>query len=144
MPTDDRLIHLVFTAQQKLRTYLKNALDMEAIRVTPAQTGILFLLKRKDGQSMTELSQLLSTDNSTITGLIDRLEKSGFVSRKVSPTDRRVFHIYLTPHGIKEINKAKTVIRRVNEEIKTGFSEQEIESFKKVLNSFFEKFNEGR
>lgn len=93
---------------------------------------------------MTELSQLLSIDNSTITGLIDRLEKSGFVSRKVSPTDRRIFHIYLTTQGMKEINRAKTVIRRVNEEIKTGFSEQEIESFKKVLNSFFEKFNEGK
>ena len=144
MLTDDRLIYLVFTAQQKLRTYLKNALDMEEIRVTPAQTGILFLLKRREGQSMTELSQLLSIDNSTITGLIDRLEKSGFVSRKVSPTDRRIFNIYLTTQGMKEINRAKTVIRRVNEEIKTGFSEQEIESFKKVLNSFFEKFNEGK
>lgn len=141
MPTDDRLIYLVFTAQQKLRTYLKNALINDGATVTVAQSGILFLLKQKNGRTMTELSRTLSTDNSTVTGLVDRLEKSGFVRRNASANDRRISHIYITPQGIEEVDRAKVVIRKVNEEIKSGFSEQEIESFKKVLKSLFEKFN---
>ncbi|MCK4784469.1 MAG: MarR family transcriptional regulator [Desulfobacteraceae bacterium] len=128
-------------AQQKLRTYLKDALAMEGVRVTPAQAGILFLLKKKNGQSMTELSQFLSIDNSTITGLVDRLEKSGFASRNASTSDRRMFRIFITPQGIEESNKAKTTIKRVNEEIKSGFSREDIEIFKRILNSFLEKFN---
>ena len=77
MPKDDRLIYLVFTAQLKLRTYLKNAFSEAGVTITPAQSGILFLLKRKNGQTMSELSQVLTLDNSTLTGLVDRLERAG-------------------------------------------------------------------
>lgn len=137
---DDRLIYLIFTAQQKLRTYIKNTLVKENVRVTIAQAGILFLLKQKSRQSMSELSQTLSIDNSTLTGLIDRLERSDFVRRNSDPADRRALNIVITDAGLKELEKAKIVIRRINEEIKAGFSEQELESFKKVLRQFATKF----
>jgi DNA-binding MarR family transcriptional regulator len=141
MPTDDRLMYILSLAQQKLWTYLKAALRAEGVRITPAQAGILFLLKKKDGQSMTEISKMLSMDNSTITGLVDRLEKAGFVRRDDSPSDRRMFLIYITPQGVEESNRARTIIRKVNEEIKSGFSEKEIQTFKKILHSFSEKFS---
>jgi len=38
------------------------------------------------------------------------------------------------------VNQAKTVINRVNDEIKADFSTEEIEAFKKILNSFVVKF----
>lgn len=144
MSTDDRLIYLVFTAQQKLRTYLNNCLVAEGVKVTPAQSGILFLLKQQNGRTMTELSQIIGFDNSTVTGLVDRLEKSGLVTRNSNPSDRRLSHIYITPRGLEEVNRAKTVIRKVNEEIKKGFAPEEIEAFKGVLKSFFKKFNSGK
>jgi DNA-binding MarR family transcriptional regulator len=140
MGKNDRLIYLIFTAQQKLRTYIKNALVKENVRVTIAQAGILFLLKQKTGQSMSEISQFLSVDNSTLTGLIDRLERSGFVQRNSNPGDRRSLNIDITESGLRELEKAKVVIRRINEEVKEGFSEQEMESFKKVLQHFTSKF----
>lgn len=143
MFADDRLIYMIFNAQQKLRTNLKNALEMEGIKVTPAQAGILFLLKERDGQTMTELSQVLSIDNSTMTGLIDRLQKSGFVNRIAGLKDRRISRIRITTQGMEEIERAKAVIHKVNEKIKSGFSQQEMDTFKSVLNSFFEKFNNG-
>jgi len=143
MKKDDRLIYLIFTAQQKLRTYMKNVLMKENVKVTTAQAGILFLIKQKSGQSMSELSQILSVDNSTLTGLVDRLERAGFVRRNSDPDDRRALNIDITEAGIRELEKAKVVIRRINEEIKAGFSEQEIDSFKKVLQHFTLKFNKN-
>jgi DNA-binding MarR family transcriptional regulator len=143
MPTDDRLIYLVFTAQQKLKTYLNNTLSSEGVTVTPAQAAILFMLREKDGQSMSELSQVLSMDNSTVTGLVDRLQRSGLVTRRANPDDRRISLIRITPQGVEEIKKAKPVITRVNERIKAGLSEREINTFKRILNSFFEKFHNG-
>jgi DNA-binding MarR family transcriptional regulator len=140
MPTDDRLIYLIFTAQQKLRTHLNNIMIKEHVGVTPAQAGILFLLKEKDGRTMSELSQILSIDNSTITGLVDRLEKAGLVRRDLSPNDRRSSHVYASPEGMSEADKAKRVIRKVNQEIMEGFTAEEIASFKKILKSFFQKF----
>lgn len=143
MPPDDRLIYLLFTAQQKLRTYLKKMMTKENVRVTTAQAGILFLLKQKDGRTMSELSQILSIDNSTITGLVDRLEKTGLVRRNASPHDRRASHVFVNPQGIEEVDKAKRVIRMVNQEIKNGFSAEELDSFNRILRSFFHKFDSG-
>jgi DNA-binding MarR family transcriptional regulator len=140
MAKDDRLIYLVFTAQQKLRTHLKNAMSEAGVSITPAQSAMLFLLKRKDGQTMSELTQELSIDNSTLTGLVDRLERSGFVRRNASTADRRSSHVYITESGNQEIERAKAVIRRVNDRIREDFSEEELESFKKILKSFFVRF----
>jgi hypothetical protein len=45
MNADDILIYLIFTAQNKLRTYLNNTMTADGVKVTVAQSGILFLLK---------------------------------------------------------------------------------------------------
>jgi DNA-binding MarR family transcriptional regulator len=141
MSDNDRLIYLIFTAQQRLRNYLKQALAKEGIKITPAQAGILALLLEKDGRTMTELSQALSIDNSTITGLVDRLENTGFLQRRPTAEDRRISMIYITPEGDQEIRKAIIPLTKVNEEIKSGFSADDMVIFKRVLNSFFVKFN---
>ncbi len=143
MLPDDRLIYLIFTAQQKLRTYLKKKMTKENVRVTTAQAGILFLLKQKDGRTMSELSQILTIDNSTITGLVDRLEKTGLVRRDASLHDRRASHVFINAQGLEEVDKAKRVIRMVNQEIKNGFSPEELASFNRILRSFFHKFDSG-
>ena len=140
---DDRLIYLIFTAQHRLRMHIRDQLTAAGVKITLEQAGILFLLKAEDGQAMSQLSRLLLLDNSTVTGLIDRLEKSGFVLRKADPKDRRIFLIHITGQGIKEVDKAKPVINKVNEEIKTDFSMEEMESFKKILNSFVAKFKKA-
>ena len=138
--TGERLIYLVFTAQNRLRMHIRNELVAAGVKITLVQAGILFLLKQENGQPMSQLSRRLFLDNSTITGLIDRLERSGFVIRKVNQKDRRSSLIHITPQGTKEVNKAETVIHRVNEEIKADFSKEEIESFKRVLNGLLAKF----
>jgi len=144
--TDDRLIFLIFTAQNKLRTYLNNALAAAGVRVSYAQAGIIFLLKQGSIGTMSDLSRLIGVDNSTLTGLVDRLEKAGFVARQTSSTDRRSLSVRVTPEGIAEGEKAKAIIRGVNAEVKEGFSPEELKIFKGVLRSFFDKFDkqEGR
>ena len=132
-PAEDRLIYLVSMAQNRLQSRLKSALAAEGVRVTPAQSGILFLLKAKDGRTMTELGRALAIDNATITGLVDRLERDGFVRRNKSASDRRALNVSITPEGVEEVDRAKAIVRRVNESIKAGFSPAEIEAFKKIL-----------
>jgi len=119
---------------------LKKEMNDRGTTVTPVQAGILFLL-RKNAHTMTELSQILAIDNSAITGLVDRLEKSGLAQRTTNPDDRRTYLIRITEKGKAEIDRAHVTIKRVNEEIKSGFSKAEVETFKKVLNSLLEKFS---
>jgi DNA-binding MarR family transcriptional regulator len=79
-------------------------------------------------------------ENPTVTGLIDRLEKLGYVKRSNHPDDRRVYLIYLTEKGNMVAKRALPIIKKLHEEIKAGYSKKEIDAFKKVLIGAFNKF----
>jgi DNA-binding MarR family transcriptional regulator len=140
MPVEDRLIFLISKVYQKLINNLQKAFSKSGIEVTPVQIGLLFFLQKNDGSSLTQISQGLMLENPTVTGLIDRLEKSGYVKRADHPKDRRVWLVYLTERGNKVANRALPIVKKLNEQIKKGYSEEEIESFKKVLIGAFNKF----
>jgi DNA-binding MarR family transcriptional regulator len=56
-------------------------------------------LDEHQGRSMVELSRVLFTDKSNVTGIVDRLERAALAQRTSAPHDRRVFLITLTPEG---------------------------------------------
>ena len=49
--------------------------------------------------SLSELSERINAQNSTVTGIIDRMEREGLVVRARSTEDRRVVNIRLTTRG---------------------------------------------
>lgn len=140
MSEDDRLIYQLSRAHYRLSSYLQKALVAKNVKITQAQAAILFLLE-KSPLTMTEISQHLEIDNSAITSVVDRLETAFFAKRTVNPKDRRTFLIAITPRGQDEIDKARPIIRKVNLEIKAGFSVEEVDAFKRVLNSLYSKLN---
>jgi len=140
MAVEDRLIFLISKVCQKLIIHLQKFFSESGIEVTPIQVMLLFFLQKKDGSSLTQISQGLMLENPTVTGLIDRLEKLGYVKRGDHPNDRRVYLVYLSEKGNKVANKALPIVKKLNEEIKKGYSREEIESFKKVLIGAFNKF----
>jgi DNA-binding MarR family transcriptional regulator len=140
MAIEDRFIFLISKVCQKLIINLQNAFSEGGVEVTPIQVMLLFFLQKHDGSSLTQISQGLVLENPTVTGLIDRLEKSGYVKRSDHPNDRRVYLIHLTEKGKKVANKALPIVKRLNEQVKEGYSEGEIENFKKVLVGAFNKF----
>ena len=140
MVIEDRFIFLISKVCQKLIINLQKSFSESGIEVTPIQGMLLFFLQKKDGSSLTQISQGLMLENPTVTGLIDRLEKLGYVKRSDHPDDRRVYLIYLTEKGNKVAKKALPIVKKLNEEIKKGYSKEEIENFKKVLMGAFNKF----
>jgi DNA-binding MarR family transcriptional regulator len=140
MAVDDRLIYLISKVCQKLIINLQKAFSESGVEVTPIQVMLLFFLQKNDGSSLTRISQGLMLENPTVTGLIDRLEKLGYVKRSDHPNDRRVYLIHLTEKGKKVANKALPIVKRINDQVKEGYSEGEIENFKKVLVGAFNKF----
>ena len=71
--------------------------------LTDVQFNILMILKEHGsaGLSQQELSEHLIVTKSNVVGLIDRLERSGYVKRMSHPSDRRFNQIVLTPKGTK-------------------------------------------
>jgi len=137
---EDRLIFLISKVYQKLIVNLQKSFSESRIEATPIQVMLLFFLQQNDGLSLTQISQGLMLENPTVTGLIDRLEKLGYVKRSDHPNDRRVYLVHLTEKGNKVANKALPIVKKLNEEIKKGYSKEEVENFKKVLIGAFNKF----
>ena len=70
--------------------------------ISEAQFNVLNVLgPAAAGLSQRELSDVLVVDRSNITGLLDRMEKSGWVQRADHPNDRRVYLVTLTSEGRK-------------------------------------------
>jgi DNA-binding MarR family transcriptional regulator len=144
MAENDRLIYLISMGHLALRTHLHGLLAGEGVRLTVPQATVLFLLKERDGRMMSELGQMIGVDNSAMTGLIDRLEKAGFVRREAKREDRRVLLIRITPEGLEEASRAASVIRGVNERIQSGFEAEQIKAFRDVLVGILEQFKSKR
>jgi len=69
--------------------------------LTGPQLTVIKLLETFDNLSLSSLSERIRAQNSTVTGIIDRMEREGLVRRERSTTDRRVVHIRLSDKGAK-------------------------------------------
>ncbi len=77
--------------------------------LTDVQFNILMILKEHGsaGLSQQELSEHLIVTKSNVVGLIDRLERAGYVRRVAHPSDRRFNQIVLSPKGEKLESKVE-------------------------------------
>ena len=93
----DRIVETLIFLYTESRRLTKD----EARRhdLTGPQLTVIKLLSGIGDLSLTGLSESMQTRNSTVTGIIDRMESAGLVKRIRSESDRRVVMIRLTPHG---------------------------------------------
>jgi MarR family transcriptional regulator, organic hydroperoxide resistance regulator len=69
--------------------------------LTGPQLTVLKVLEGVGDLSLSELSERIRAQNSTVTGIIDRMEREGLVVRARSTEDRRVVNIQLTEKGAR-------------------------------------------
>ena len=67
--------------------------------LTPLEMGVLGALSEKPGAMLREIAERLAVAKSTLTSVVDRLERRGYVHRAISPRDRRSFELILTEDG---------------------------------------------
>lgn len=140
MNTSKKILYLISRSVNRLKYYSISKFNEVGVTVTPSQMGILFLLRNGNTLPMSELSTALSLDNSTMTRHADKLIKSGFVERLRDESDRRVLKLKITQSGLMESEKAAVIAKGINADVISGFSEEEIRIFIKVLTGIISKF----
>jgi MarR family transcriptional regulator, 2-MHQ and catechol-resistance regulon repressor len=81
---------------------------LRSFNLSSSQFAVLLLLDADAGWRLTDLSERLLFDKSTITRIIDRLEQAELVRRIADPGDRRVQRVVLTPQGLALREQART------------------------------------
>ena len=89
--------YLLTTAQHAV--FQEMSAQLSKIDVTPVQYGVMYCLWVKKKNSPKEIAEELRLENSTISGVLERMEKKGLIKRKVSKEDRRFVEIILTDKG---------------------------------------------
>lgn len=72
---------------------------MKPMGLTTPQFRMIMQLQREDGTTQSHLANILAVGKVSTSGLIDRLEQSGWIERRPDPNDRRSNLIYLTDKG---------------------------------------------
>ena len=123
------------------RVFSKILAKYELSEISPAQGRILFVLWNKDGISIQELAKKTSLGKSTLTSMLDRLEKAGFVKRVPSKEDRRAILIKLTEKD-RECRDLYTKITKEKTELfYNGFTSKEIDAFEGYLQRILDNLN---
>jgi DNA-binding MarR family transcriptional regulator len=81
---------------------------LDALQLTYPQYLVMLVLWEKDGLSVKALGEKLMLDSGTLTPLLKRLEKAGFVQRRRSLEDERKMILTLSPAGLALREKAAT------------------------------------
>ena len=112
-------------AERMLREY-----DIE---ITSAQGRIMFALWQQNGVSINELAKKTQLGKSTLTSMLDRLEKMGYVKRQRSKKDRRKILIRRTEKDKSLESKYAEVSQEMTKLYYNGFSKSEISRFENAL-----------
>ena len=104
---DDQLCFALYRAQRAVtRAY---GPILEPLGLTYPQYLVLLVLWDEDALPVKQLGDRLGLDSGTLTPLLQRLEKSGFVKRVRDRGDQRVVHIHLTAEGRALKQRARKV-----------------------------------
>jgi DNA-binding MarR family transcriptional regulator len=124
------IFQLIDTLAKKL-----TQLQREKIRVTeltPAQYSVLTLLWKEDGRQLNELAAACCCSPSTITGVVDTLEKKGLATRELNPNDRRSLLVRLTERG-EELKDTAPALGRILNGCCPGIESDELRQLSELL-----------
>jgi DNA-binding MarR family transcriptional regulator len=107
--------------------------QLEKIGLYRGQPPMLFELWKQDGLSRKELAEKQSSTPATITKMIKRLEKTGFVVSRPDAIDGRISRVYLTDKGQYIKDDVEEIFKALGDHTFKGFSQEEKEQLSLLL-----------
>ena len=105
--------------------------ELEALKITYPQHLVITCLLIQDGLSVDAIGEQLFLDSGTLTPLLKRLEKNGFIIRQVCEADERKKLIFLTKKGKGCTAKLEALKEKMKS--KLGFTQEERKQFRHIL-----------
>lgn len=112
---------------------LKSNFEKEGIDITPQQWSALTYLWNEDGISQQKLANAFSKDKTSVTRLLNNMEKNGLIERKQAEDDKRNKKIYLTYKSRLLKKTSIKIAEKTLMETLVGIEHQDLKLSKKVL-----------
>lgn len=116
---------LIFELGKLMKQYMRKYFEHEGI--TMPQSSVLGILMKNGEMKITELGSKLTLSNSTVSGIVDRLEKQQLVERRRSEEDRRIVYVKVTQKFLDMHTESHKKIERSFEELLDTGTPEEID-----------------
>ncbi len=130
----DCIFHLLSKVSRTGTRFWKQA--VAEYGVTPVQAKVLTFLRELDCPTSAELGDEVALDSATLTGILDRLENMGLVSRIPHEEDRRSVVVALTDKGEDIAGQLFEKITPVNDAFLKDLSPEETIMLRGILKRF--------
>ncbi|RYD38190.1 MAG: MarR family transcriptional regulator [Verrucomicrobiaceae bacterium] len=115
------------------RSFLLNlSKELNKGNVSYAQFFLLGYLANERFLTMTDISKKMGHSTAAATGLVDRLEKLGYVERLHASEDRRKVMVRITPKGVELVNRMREEIVGMMDGLDKNDQEDLINSYGKL------------
>lgn len=111
--------------------------------ITPQQMVTILSLSQFGKITICALSQRMGVAPPTTTGIVDRLERSGYVVRLKDQKDRRVVFVQLTKRGHAFVAELKKTIQKRWMKILVHLTEEERAAYVKILEKISSALSSG-
>lgn len=98
-----------------------------------AQGKILYILWEHGELPISRISRYTSLAKTTLTSMLDRMEKGGLIQRRQNPESRREILVSVTPEVQRLRKEYDAVSQQINEIYYRGFTEEEIQQHEMYL-----------
>ena len=130
-PLSDKIDHLL--GQVCRLHHVRVHVLLEDLGVYRGQPPVLFKLWEQEGRTHSELAKCIHVQPATMTKMIQRMERAGFVERRSDPDDERVSRVYLTDAGRAIQTEMEQIFQGLEQEALEDFSADERASLRQLL-----------
>jgi DNA-binding MarR family transcriptional regulator len=101
--------------------------------ITPHRFSALEVIGRNPGLQQTQLAAALALTRPATTLAVDFWEERKCVERRKIPGDRRAFGVYPTPHGERELERLRILVRKADAALTTDLTASETSELRRLL-----------
>ena len=127
----EELMHLFRYCFNLMRRYHQTVHDKVGTR--HGQGKILSILRQEDGIGQKDLAEKLRIRPASLSELLDKMQKSGWIQRQVNEADRRKINIRLTKEGEKVSQQMVKARREMADQMFGVLTQQEQGELERIL-----------
>jgi len=134
-PLDSYLPYLLNRAGSRIATSFSER--VRPLGATLQEWRVLAALREKDGRRMGDLSETTSIEVSTLTRLVDTMEKRGLVGRRRDGEDARAVLLHATPAGRRLTRRILPIAEHYETAALAGFNAAEADKLRAALRRLY-------
>jgi len=115
------------------------AASLAHLDLTGSEQNVLAVLADRRPRAVGELATQTGTRPTTLTSVLDRLERKGLLMRALDHADRRSFRIVLTAAGRRTATTVQAAVRELERTALASVSAEEVAGFRAVARALTEE-----